>query len=512
MLIAVVGAAGLAACGNDEDSPGGSGGTSGEAGSGGAKAGGAGKAGGGAGPTAGAGGVIAEGGGGAINVAGGGTAGVSEEAGAAGSGDGGMGGEGGVIIPPTPPSASVKALSPLPALPADTTNQYADNAAAAALGQKLFFDKRFSGPLKALANAEVNPLGPTDALGKVSCATCHLGGAMSDGRAPFTVTLGTDFHTRNAPALVNSSFYTWTNWGGRFAAQWELPLAVAENGVTMNSTRLKLAHFIYDHYKTEYEAIFGALNPALSPTATDKARFPDNGKPKAAGAVDGPWELMAADDRTIVNRIIVNFGKALQAYTRKLVSRDAPFDQFVAANGGVISESARRGSELFVGKAKCTNCHTGPFFSDNKFHNLGVAQLGSHVPGADEGRFNDVAALVGSALNVKGAFSDDAAFGTTKLTGLDTPDPLNHAAFRTSSLREVALTGPYMHSGQLATLADVVAFYVGGGGTVQAGSTKDPLLVPLALSADEQSDLVEFLKTLNGAAVPAGLLVDTSGQ
>ena len=479
-----------------------------------AKAGGGGKASGGGGGKAGSGGA-GTGGGGAMNVAGGGTSPGGDSAGGmAGADDGGMGGEAGaMVVVLVPPVTAVKALSPLPALPADTTNMYAESAAAATLGQKLFFDKRYSGPLKALANTEVNPLGAAGATGKVACATCHAGGAMSDGRAPFNVTLGTDFHTRNAPALVNSSFYTWTNWGGRFSAQWELPLAVAESPLTMNSTRLQLAHHIYDHYKAEYEAIFGALNPALASTASDKARFPDSGKPKAAGVVDdGPWELMTGDDRTIVNRIIVNYGKAIQAYMRKLVSRNAPFDQFVAANGGVISESARRGSELFVGKAKCTNCHSGPFMSDNKFHNLGVAQTGDHVKATDEGRFNDVTALLGSTLNSKGAFSDDAAFGTAKLLGLDTPDPLNHAAFRTPSLREVALTGPYMHSGQLGTLAEVVAFYAGGGGTVATGSTKDALLTPLALSPDEQLDLVEFLKTLNGAAVPDGLLVDTSAQ
>lgn len=79
-------------------------------------------------------------------------------------------------------------------------------------------------------------------------------------------------------------------------------------------------------------------------------------------------------------------------------------------------------------------------------------------------------------------------------------------------MREVGDTAPYMHSGQLATLADVVKFYVAGGGTAAAGSTKDPALVPLSLSDAEQADLIEFLKTLSGAAAPAALLIDTSGQ
>src|SRR5882724_11599668 len=514
IVIAVAGAAGLAACGSDDDASA-AGGSGGISGSGAGKGGGGGKA--GAGATAGTGGSQA----GGESVAGsspggeaaGGSAGEAGSTGEAGShpvagGSGGGGGSAGgagtagaggaALLTPT---LSVKALSPLPALPTDTTNAYADIAAAATLGQKLFFDKRYSGPLVALLPAgTVNPLGADGATGKVACATCHLGPAMSDNRDPFNVTLGTNFHTRNAPALVNSSFYTWTNWGGRFSAQWELPLAVAENPLTMNSNRLKLAHFIYDQYKTEYETVFATtMNAALASTAADAARFPAEGKPKASGANNGPWEGMAPDDQTVVNRIIVNYGKALQAYFRKLVSRNAPFDQYVASNGGsAISESAKRGAELFVGKANCSKCHSGPFFSDDNFHNLGVRQDNTvpHEPALDNGRFADAATLLGSALNSKGAFSDDTVAGTARLAGLTNPMPdASKAAFRTASLREVADTAPYMHSGQLKTLADVVKFYVAGGGTVATGTTKDPLLSPLSLDETEQADLVEFLKT-----------------
>jgi cytochrome c peroxidase len=355
----------------------------------------------------------------------------------------------------------------------------------------LFFDKRYSGALKVAS--ELGAVGDT---GRVACATCHLGGAMSDGRAPFTVTLGTDLHTRNAPALVNSAFYEWTNWGGRFAAQWELPLAVAENGVTMNSTRLKLAHFIFDNYKLAYEAVFGALPSALASDALDAARFPATGKPG-----DAAWDTtMTSDDRAAVNLIIVNFGKAIQAYMRKLVSRNAPFDQYVENGGGDLSASAVRGALLFVGKAKCSSCHSGPFFSDNLFHNLGGL-------GADNGRFNDAGALKGSALNIDGVFSDKTDTG--RLADLTNPmtDVLTRSAFRTASLREVKDTAPYMHAGQLATLEAVVSFYNAGGGEPVAGSIKDPRLSPLSLSDAEQADLVEFLKTLSGEPLPSSLLL-----
>ncbi len=458
-------------------------------------------------------GKAASGGGGSGGAENAGAAGVPEEGGMGGAvpGMGGVGADAGaagmvaMVEPPRPPTAPLLTLSPLPAVPADTTNAYADNALARALGQKLFFDKRYSGVLK-----QASDLGALGEAGKVACFSCHSSSTMADNRSvPNNVTLGTDFHTRSAPPLVNSSYYVWTNWAGRFSAQWELPIAVAENPITMNSTRLTLAHFIFDHYKTEYEAIFGAMEPAIG---TDAARFPASGKPKAATTdADGVWELMAAGDRTIVNRIGANYGKALQAYMRQLVSGNAPFDQWVAGTDHAVSAAAKRGAELFAGKARCLSCHNGPDFTDNQFHNLGVPQSGAHVPATDDGRFKDAVSLLASPINSGTAFSDDIATG--RLLGLTTPMPLStKAQFRTSSLRNIALTAPYMHAGQLSTLSDVVAFYNAGGGAPATGTVKDPLLFPLSLSASEQTDLVAFLNTLTGTSVSAALLVDTSGQ
>jgi len=169
---------------------------------------------------------------------------------------------------------------------------------------------------------------------------------------------------------------------------------------------------------------------------------------------------MAAGDRDIVNRIFANYGKALAAYVRKLVSRDAPFDQFVAGDTNAITTSAIRGLKVFLAKG-CVTCHAGPTFSDDKFHALVVPQTGLHVPATDNGRYQDVPALLASAFNTNGAFSDDTATG--KLTGL-AQDASQMGQFRTRTLRNVAQSAPFMHSGQFATLADVVAFYDQGGG------------------------------------------------
>ncbi|MEA2753212.1 MAG: cytochrome c peroxidase [Myxococcales bacterium] len=406
--------------------------------------------------------------------------------------------------------ALIHTLSPLPAVPADPTNAVADNALAAALGQMLFFDKSFSGALAVGDDGLNGGLGAFGDLGKVSCASCHSGTVLDDRRSkPGNVSLGTDFGTRRALALVNASFYTWTNWGGRFDSQWSLPLAVAENPVIMKGTRLAIIHSIYAKYKTEYEAIFGALDPRLDPANANAANFPPGGKPKAAGALDGPWEGMTGPDRTIANTIYANFGKAIAAYMRKLVSREAPFDKYVAGDKSAISASAENGLKLFLGKGACVGCHSGPHFEDGQFHALGVPQSGPHVPATDLGRFTDVAPLLASPFNTNGAFS--ANVNTGKLTGL-AQVPAQTGQFRTKGLRGVGVTGPYMHSGQLSSLGDVVAFYnLGGGADLgDGGATKDALIKPLGLTPTENADLVEFMKTLTGEAVPAALSVDTS--
>jgi cytochrome c peroxidase len=405
--------------------------------------------------------------------------------------------------------AVLHTLSPLPAVPADPTNAVADNAAAATLGQMLFFEKSYSGPLAVAGTAANGGLGAVGATGKVGCDSCHLGAVMDDRRSlPGNVSLGTNFGTRRALAVVSSSFYTWTNWGGRFDSQWSLAPAVAENPKIMDSTRLTVAHMIYAKYKTEYEAVFGALDPRLDPADANAPDFPATGKPKAAGAADGPWELMAAGDRTIVNTIFANFGKAIEAYMRKLVSRDSAFDQYVAGNLSAMTAAQKNGAKVFLHKGACISCHSGPHFEDAQFHALAVPQTGPNVPAADLGRFADVPALLASPFNTNGPFS--ANVNTGKLTGLVQADS-QKGQFRTKSLRGVAVAGPYMHSGQLATLKDVVSFYnAGGGDAVDAGEVIDPKIKPLGLSTTEAADLVDFMGTLTGAPLAGALTTNTS--
>ncbi|APV50117.1 tryptophan tryptophylquinone biosynthesis enzyme MauG [Betaproteobacteria bacterium GR16-43] len=155
-------------------------------------------------------------------------------------------------------------------------------------------------------------------------------------------------------------------------------------------------------------------------------------------------------------------GKAIAAYERTILSGESPFDRWRKGDARAVDAAAKRGFEVFEGKGKCVKCHEGFNFTDNGFHNIGVKEPNGEV---DVGRFAQ------RALRV------------------------NYGAFRTPSLRDVALTAPYMHNGAYATLEEVVEHYDRGGDVTEHLS---PNMSPLGLTAGEKSDLVAFMKSLTG--------------
>ena len=266
---------------------------------------------------------------------------------------------------------------------------------------------------------------------------------------------------------------------------------------------------LWTYYHHDYDALFPEthLPAALDPASADAARFPAKCKPKASDtAADGPWEMMAADDRFAVLQVMVNQGKAVATYESRLISRHAPFDRFVAGEADAISDDAKEGLRIFIGKAACSDCHNGPFFTDQKFHNLGVPQTGPNVPASDQGRFQDVAELLKHPLNSASAYSDAPTIGW--LDGLEQRDA-DRGKFRTATLRSVGKTAPYMHDGAFATLRDVIDFYNrGGGDTGLFAGDKDVRMAPLLLSDKEIAQIIAFLETLTGEPVPHALTVN----
>jgi cytochrome c peroxidase len=378
----------------------------------------------------------------------------------------------------------------IPPLPPSPSNAYADNPAAATLGQQFYFERRFSGPIVEASDT----LGPVGATETMSCATCHdpaHGGA--DTRPLGNTSQGAAWTGRNSPTVINAAHSQWIFWDGRRDSLWSQALGPIEGDVEENSGRLQVARVIFDKYRDQYEKVFGPM-----PGMEDLSRFPPAGKPGTPAFDD-----MAAPDKVAINRVFANFGKAVEAYERKLVDKSSAFDRFLGGDENALSAQALRGAKLFVGKAACNECHSGPMLADGKFHNHGVPQHGANVPAIDRGRTDGIPQLLANEFNTAGPYSDmnDA----NRWNGLHAVDA-DLGAFKTPTLRNVGKTGPYMHTGGFANLWDVVNWYNQAAGTDGfSGKREAASLVPLKLTDEEMADLVEFLKALDGDPLPAAL-------
>lgn len=375
-------------------------------------------------------------------------------------------------------------IGSLPALSPDPSNAYADDPAAAAFGQKLFFDTRFS------------------SNGEVACATCHQPELMFTDGLPLAEGVGTT--TRKTMTIVGTAYSPWMFWDGRKDSQWAQALGPMESPVEHGGTRTQYAHLIDEQYRAEYESIFGAL-----PDFSDRARFPD-----AAGPVDdettrAAWDAMPLADRDAVTQVYVNMGKAIAAYERLIVPAPSRFDAYVeallnddkSAMKSALTAEEVAGLRLFIGRAECIKCHNGPLFTNNDFHNTGVPAA-KGLP-ADDGRASGVTKVLADEFNCLSQWSDAGENDCAELRFAVSEGESLLGAFKPPTLRNVAETGPYMHAGQFATLAEVIQHYRNAP-SAPVGHSE---LTHLPLTATEMSQLEAFLRALSSALkLPIGLL------
>jgi cytochrome c peroxidase len=366
----------------------------------------------------------------------------------------------------------------------------------------------------------------------LSCASCHdPRHAGSDFTSqPNTVSIGAGWYDVNIQQTLNSAYYPILYWNGRTDTLWAQAAQVMESAVSMNGHRMKSFWVVADPvYAADYAAIFPD-GPAVQELA---ARLTAPAADAAIAAYQAQYAALPNADQATVTRAHVNVAKAIAAYEWLLSSDDSPFDQYVAGVTGAeaaFPPAAQRGLKLFVGRASCIDCHNTPLFSDGKFHDIGIPQQGEHVPtvaACTTGKCDCVSSgeagpgTAGACLPI-GAFAGTEKLATQPFrrgTTFDdnfasnpelappapaSPEPRWIGAWRTPSLRDVALTAPYMHDGALSTLADVVWHYDQGGAEGDVIGTSE--LAPLLLSAQDRDDLVAFLQTLTGTPGPADLI------
>ncbi|MBX7098529.1 MAG: hypothetical protein K1X89_12530 [Myxococcaceae bacterium] len=412
--------------------------------------------------------------------------------------------------------AALEALSPqaLPGPVVDVSNAFGDSAAAARLGQRFFFDPGFSGALLDGDNdGSPETLGRVGETGKVSCAGCHVADAgFSDARTlGHQISLAAGWGLRRTPSLLDVGQAKLLMWDGSRDALFNQVFGPIESRDEMNSSLLFVAEQVFARYRAEYEAVFGPM-PALD----DAKRFPQltaattgcrkltpktyecHGNPGDGAEFDG----LAAADRQAVLRVVVNLGKAIAAYERRLTCGQGRFDRWMHGDAAALSRAEQRGAALFVGKGQCATCHAGPFFSDQKFHNVGlkaetvaVVFLDADDPGAVAG----LPKAIASPVNTRSAFSDG---DDARLPSSVAPELAG--AFRTPTLRCASSRPAFMHTGQLRTITQVIDFFDRGGDPGGYPGTNE--LHALGLSERERSDLAAFLQTLEGPGPAAGLL------
>ena len=299
------------------------------------------------------------------------------------------------------------------------------------LGRQLYFDTRLS------------------ADSTVSCASCHDPAMGYTAQTRTGVGIGGQEGGRNSPVSFNRILSGPQFWDGRvdsLEAQAVGPIAnPIEMGFTHDGVVKRLAEIPV--YAKQFDRIFGELT------------------------IDRVGQAIAAFERVLVTAPSpYDYGEQLRAFAgldpddiaddEELAAKYA--EAKAAAEAHPMSEAAVRGRDLFFGKANCTACHVGANLADEKYHNLGV---GMDKPEPDLGRF------------------------------VVTKDVKDTGAFKTPTVRNVALTGPYMHDGSQATLEEVVEWYDKGGHPNPHLSDK---IKPLSLTAQEKADLVEFMKACTG--------------
>jgi cytochrome c peroxidase len=256
----------------------------------------------------------------------------------------------------------------------------------------------------------------------VSCASCHDPAMGWSDAGPTSKGIRGQMGGRRAPPVSNAAYSPLQFWDGRSPSLEDQAKGPIQNPIEMGNTHEAMIRTVADvpGYAKLFKDVFG----------------------------EGPITVQQVAD-------------AIAAFERTVVTTDSRFDRYVRGDHQALTKLEKQGLEIFNGKGHCTACHWGPYFSDGRFHNLGVPAKDPKNP--DQGRY------------------------------VVTKNPGDMGAFKTPTVRDAALRPPYLHDGSEKTLESLIEFYDRGGGK---DPNLDPLMVPLGLSRLEQKALVAFIRAL----------------
>lgn len=308
------------------------------------------------------------------------------------------------------------------------------------LGRLLFNDARFSGD------------------GTISCASCHHSNKAFTDALKTPLGINDQTGARNAPTVINAAFYKTLFLDGRAKSLEDQALGPFLNPV--------------EHGLKDYKKIIDVIQTDATYPALFKQVF-------SVAAEDISIDLVA---------------KAIASFERTLISANSLFDQYYFGRDRTkLSESAARGLRIFRRKGNCANCHeiswNNALFMDNQFYNIGVGfsrineQLDDIVDALRAGETIDSLGLTPEQQSELGRFSVTHFIADI-------------GKFKTPTLRNIALTAPYMHDGSMKTLEEIVDYYDKGG---DKNRFIDSAIFPLHFTDQEKIDLVEFMKALTSS-------------
>ena len=302
-----------------------------------------------------------------------------------------------LVSAPSAPSAP-SAASKLPPVPHPADNPA--TPAKLALGKQLFVDPRLSGS------------------GTMACQSCHYRQFGWTDALPLSRKDDGSLNTRHTPSLYNVGYQTAWYWDGRATTLEGQVLAAWRAQTGADPAKVAALLNTVPGYRSQFQAVWGAE---------------------------------ATSDNTV---------KTLAAFFRTFVSDNSAWDRHEAGGARAVSQEAIEGQQLFMGKGRCSGCHTPPYFGNSTFHNIGL-EHGKEKP--DAGRFNV------------------------------TKNEADRGAFKTPALRSVEFSGPYFHDGSVASLKEAVRYMASGG---KPDPNKSQLLQATGLTEAEIDKIVAFLSSL----------------
>jgi cytochrome c peroxidase len=327
----------------------------------------------------------------------------------------------------------------------DPTNRVSGKPDAIEFGTLLFFDRRLSGS------------------GTKACGSCHV--PERNWTDNLRRGVGTTELDRNTPTLMNVRGQRWYGWDGAADSLWFQSLRPIVDARELAATPRHVANLLRndEQLSCRYRKVFGA-----PPSPTDD------------------------------EAVFVNVGKVLAAFQETLVSGRTPFDEFREALARGESPSslsystpAQRGLQIFIGKGGCTSCHSGPNFTNGEFFKSSLSPSEPHGK-RDPGRSAVARPLRESRFSLLGPYSDDPTGASAAHTRALAIGNGSYGEFKVPSLRNLMLTAPYGHNGDVETIAEVVRLHANDG---QPAGAAD-------LTAREQTELIVFLESLSTFANP----------